>query len=127
MNDRLKEIKARLEEATPGPWRWEMDRHTALRGPNHQDVFHTYGYERMGDRGDSGLTIDEEDPDAILIANAPTDIAWLVQRVEELEKDRKRLRDNFNIMQEEHAKARMMGRAIYELFPIPREEPTDDA
>jgi len=75
MTDRLAEIRARLEAATPGPWKWEVviaeqsvTEHT-LKGP---DVLCRYWY----DRPPSG--------DGELIAHAPEDIAWLLGEVERL-------------------------------------------
>ena len=61
----LEDIKKRLEAATPGPWEISCD--TLVMA---EDIYIT--------------EIDSHGDDAELIANAPTDIAWLIAEVERL-------------------------------------------
>ena len=71
MTDRLAEIRARLEAATPGPWEhWER--------PNCCVVHEEAGikWEVVG-----GGRFE----DHAFIAHAPEDIAWLLGEVERLE------------------------------------------
>lgn len=94
---RLEEIEARLSAATPGPWFVAEqpfdDRSTAVYGDNTAQV----ACDPHGARfiADCDVTMEwtEGEPDqsvfdranAELIAHAPTDLAWLVERVRELE------------------------------------------
>ncbi len=94
MTDRLSEIRKRLEAATPGPWMWwtscswrrlgTEDQSTTIMEPitqqcdNHPDLYFRNG----GYRG----------PDATFIANAPTDIAYLLRVIEEYEAE---MRDSY--------------------------------
>jgi hypothetical protein len=79
MKGRISEIRARMEAATPGPWKWE--------GP----VDLVDGSQARCLAGDGlvlrheALTWKMHEPDAALIANAPADIAYLLDRVEALE------------------------------------------
>lgn len=74
MPDRLQEIRARLDAATPGPWQYHPDPIGALCGPDGRNIITPYaGY---GDSSDW--------PDINLIAHAPADIAWLLDEVERL-------------------------------------------
>ena len=74
--DRLTEIRARLDAATPGPW----ERHPSepwiyvRRGPFTVNIIGTQ------------LRAAQQHGDADLIAHAPADIAWLLAEVERLEK-----------------------------------------
>ena len=63
MSDRLKEIRARLDAATPGPW---------------QPVY-INGRESPGVR-----RVVPESAERDLIAHAPADIAWLLEEVDNL-------------------------------------------
>ena len=91
MTDRLDEIQARLEAATPGPW-------GVMKLPStHPDAGKPYVYTR-NDVYPEGHVQDvfggvvcifsNGDPDwphqvnAELVANAPTDIAWLLDEIE---------------------------------------------
>lgn len=75
MSDRLQEIRARLDAATPGPWEWRewSCGDEAITGPDNTGFV---------------VNVDETTPhaDADLIAHAPADIAWLLEKVEELTK-----------------------------------------
>jgi hypothetical protein len=74
--DRTAEIRARLEAAdTPGPWEIEPDEHGTRLGSKTRWVGHC---------PDCGTTAEFDSGDADLIANAPTDLAYLLARVEEL-------------------------------------------
>ena len=74
MSDRLQEIRARLDAATPGPWR---DDHQSwcIWAPDHE-----------ADEPDARCLVAEVGcgPDTDLIAHAPADIAWLLDEVERL-------------------------------------------
>ena len=74
---RLREIEERLEAATPGPWTWdEFDAY--LWGPNMEMVADAPdGQIRMRGVG-AKLPIKAN---AALIANAPADILWLIDRL----------------------------------------------
>ena len=80
---RLDEIEARLEAASPGPWEvvtggWQV------RGPecNICGVFHHHVQIHDGGRN---VTDNPAERDAELIANAPADLRYLLERVRELE------------------------------------------
>lgn len=71
MPDRLTEIRARLDAATPGPWK------RSLSGSRYNPW--------KVHRGAILVALSGESPeDADLIAHAPADIAWLLAEVEEL-------------------------------------------
>lgn len=110
MGDRLREIKERLAEITPGPWAWMFtgeksngwamgtwqfeDETWVPAGAKLQD-YESDRYEAQGepDEVDHAMVIDQvcesfdgnNYNDAQFISEAPGDIAWLVARVEELE------------------------------------------
>ena len=72
MSDRLEEIRARLDAATPGPW---ADDHKSwcVWAPNHD----------LNEREDRCLVAEVGcGPDTDLIAHAPADIAWLLRQLE---------------------------------------------
>lgn len=72
MPERLQEIRARLDAATPGPWK--RDRHEILT----VDVDDETGWETC-------IADAYGDPaDADLIAHAPDDLRWLLDEVERL-------------------------------------------
>lgn len=74
MSDRLAEIRARLDAATPGPWHW---------GRNESESF-CWIMRSHGAYGQYDHHADTRTPDdAHLIAHAPADIAWLLDRVQE--------------------------------------------
>jgi hypothetical protein len=94
----LEPIKARLQAATPGPWRWSMNtrsRDVRLDAEHSgrlivmdfvrwgmqsaQPRFRTQPHDLMTEYSDC-----MPHPDAALIAHAPTDIADLVAEVERL-------------------------------------------
>lgn len=77
MPNRLQEIRARLDAATPGPW-WTAEQ----RRPYNNPI-----WSRSDDPVTTGETIGNIylQPDADLIAHAPADIAWLLGRVEALQ------------------------------------------
>lgn len=77
MSDRLQEIRARLDAATPGPWR--ILHHDLCCGESW--VRDESGYHV----GTSLYSNDEKrDENLSLIAHAPADIAWLLDEVERL-------------------------------------------
>ena len=61
MPDRLQEIRARLDAATPGPWEVVCNTTSDVVG-----------------------VLDGDYDDADLIAHAPADIAWLLEEVDNL-------------------------------------------
>lgn len=82
MTDRLSEIRARLEKATPGPWYWKDDRDSSYLSDEK-------GMTILDDGsacGEYNQTIDPKGPDADFIANARTDLEWAVQEIERLNK-----------------------------------------
>ena len=75
MTDRADEIAGRLEAATPGPW------HTS------RSKRWVYNTAREG-FDDEPVAEAETVPDADFIANAPSDIAWLLGRLAEVTAER---------------------------------------
>jgi hypothetical protein len=88
----LAPIKARLEAATPGPWSWRNTGEPMLLGARSRLVM---AFSRMGMgsaqpefRDRDGLIVKAGKanlnafPDAVFIANAPTDITRLLAAVE---------------------------------------------
>ncbi len=79
-NERLAAIKARRAAATPGPW-------SAITRPCHTGrVITEFGADNLA--FDGVIARDLSHPDAAFIAAAPDDVAWLVTRVEALERER---------------------------------------
>ena len=88
-DEQLGQIKARLEAATPGPWRWR-GKSGSLHGPGtppyefgKRVLSPTYEY-------DSGVDIEVSDEDSAFIISAPTDIRALlteVRRLQEIESE----------------------------------------
>jgi len=72
-NARLGEIKARLANATPGPW-------AVARGFDYYDGL-PYRYVRFSQNSDS--TIMDRDEDAEFISAAPDDVGWLLRYIDE--------------------------------------------
>jgi hypothetical protein len=70
---RIEEIRARLTAATPGKWRDKPSVHG-----------NRYRYVNIG-KDEAYTTLELEATDARLIANAPADLAFLLDRVEKLE------------------------------------------
>ena len=66
MPDRIAEIRARLDAATPGPW--------LVRN----------GWVDLNNLHGDVIPVGHNDADADLIAHAPADIAWLLDEVERL-------------------------------------------
>jgi hypothetical protein len=76
MADRLAEIRARLEAATPGPWEWDYN----TLGSDIAEVAEpslTCGRYCIG----GSVRIDIKADDAQFIAHAPEDIAWLLEQL----------------------------------------------
>ncbi len=78
--DRTAAIRVRLDAATPGPWT-RLGRNSCK--PDEDDWF--LGHEIEGPP-DASRGQFERVADAELVANAPTDLAYLLARVEELER-----------------------------------------
>ena len=79
MSDRLAEIRARLDARTPGEWVIEHGEYISAVGP-HKFPHVIACVERYTETGC------DHRKDAVFIAHAPADIAWLLDRVAELEK-----------------------------------------
>jgi hypothetical protein len=85
-SSRLNAITQRLEASTPGPWRWEVSYHLRVTDEDqHERVRHI---SAGGD--DNRIAVmdsdfDSVDADAELIANAPTDLRYLLDRLERAE------------------------------------------
>lgn len=79
LNEKLKEIEARLEKATPGPWR--AVRNNAL-GETWFNIFSLGDNNVLAMIGDLADEV-KQSPDADLIAHAPTDLALLLSLVKE--------------------------------------------
>lgn len=73
MSDRLTEIRARLDAATPGPW--------DTQGPCMSGDG-TYGVFADDGAGEPTLALRMSPPDADLVAHAPDDLAWLLAALE---------------------------------------------
>lgn len=70
---RTDEIADRLKAASPGKWKVGVDRH---------------GRYKVAVNGDLDIcTCWAAESDAEFIANAPVDIEWLLQRIEDLEEE----------------------------------------
>lgn len=89
MSKRLQEIEARLKDTTPGKWLVE---YTSTRPGGQLCCSETvYSYQPDGERFDivgrvrNRLGPRQECKDAYFIANAPSDIQYLLDRVRELE------------------------------------------
>ena len=82
MGDMLQDIKKRLQAATPGPW--EVEENNVHRGTitavHRNDLKEWFDIWSPNNSG----TPEEMDGNAQLIINAPTDIAFLVAKVEQL-------------------------------------------
>lgn len=77
-------IRERLAAATPGPWKWAVteDRHWV-------QVWH----DEVGDE----IAKCSDDDDAALIANAPTDLAALLDALDEAERTIDRVLTNYAV------------------------------
>jgi len=94
--ERLKEIRERLEKATPGPWEWERaDESDVSLGTKGSVYFEGHvlscGYCKSCQKSGQRCTTPRE-TDSQFIANAPTDIADLLKEVEELRGERAEVR-----------------------------------
>ncbi|GIP55928.1 hypothetical protein [Paenibacillus vini] len=78
MNDRIQEIRERLEAASPGPW--TIYEYSDYRG--YEVHKYPIGYKSAITGWGKVLQTKE---DASLIANAPTDISYLLSEVERLQ------------------------------------------
>lgn len=86
MTDRIAQIQARLDAATPGPWEDRVDDRT-----DEVDVFHDQ--EQVSFVASCG---DKSQPrvlaDAMFIANAPEDVAFLLSQLAEVTNQRDQAR-----------------------------------
>lgn len=79
--ERKAQIRQRLEAATPGPWFYER---TVQNRGTFYEVAPKNGDE-MDWANEVGCTADDKEADAAFIANAPTDLAWALERLDSLE------------------------------------------
>ena len=78
--NKLREIRERLAKATPGPWKvWRPE------DDDERYIIPTRDDEK-GFIAEADLRRKEVDWNALLIAHAPTDLAYLLDRVEQLER-----------------------------------------
>ena len=77
--ERIAQIRARVEAATPGPWKVQTD---------SDDDPDNYWPWRVITDDETGVIVDftggdiPPDEDAALIANAPADLAWLTRELD---------------------------------------------
>lgn len=103
--DRISEIKARCETATPAPWIYDKrigcvavyvgDRANCMEETDGRRIFYANGKKRLkiSDRENWEWTVDDKDcSNAEFIAHARQDIPDLLDEIERLRKD-VRLRD----------------------------------
>ena len=90
---RLAEIEARLTATTPAPWEWRLD--TELVNPNLYLEFESSKddgpayWQKMHEAtvlaalwcNDSTADLEMSDANRQFVANAPTDIAWLIEQL----------------------------------------------
>jgi hypothetical protein len=89
-DDRVEAIRERLAAATPGPWEWWPD-------PTGEDYSVGRPEEVPGEVGDSSQFVGtaDEQADADLIANAPSDLTHLLSALSAAEGERDGLQDQF--------------------------------
>jgi hypothetical protein len=78
MSDRLAEIRARLDVATPGPWRVIEPLQQTARPPRRMLVADLEAPQQSSELGNVQLSWF----DTRFIAHAPADIAWLLDRLD---------------------------------------------
>lgn len=80
MSDRVEEIRARLDAATPGPWGTDERYH----GKVYCDDSLGSMVADTGSRYTIAITREKEAANADLIAHAPADLAWCLAEIERL-------------------------------------------
>ena len=93
---RLAEIRARLQRATPGPWE---------ASPEEDGVYADSSMVTSRPRSCSVARGIEEPRDAELIAHAPADLAWLLDRLADAEgraEEAARHHDELNVLLSHH-------------------------
>jgi hypothetical protein len=89
MSEELKAIEARLKTATPGPWHYNRDFEEIkdVEGEGNHWILETLDMTHIGYIAfqEGPYPLDEANID--LIANAPSDIAFLLARIVDLEKE----------------------------------------
>lgn len=83
MSDRIAEIRARLESATPGPWRVIEPLQPTVRPHRRMIVADEVASQQSSEIGNVQFSWF----DTRLIVHAPADIAWLLDEVERLQGD----------------------------------------
>lgn len=84
---RIDEIRERLDKATPGPWEADgssIAQHWSRPGPWEEVVSTEVDCMAYCYGGSAQGVIHESDAD--LIANAPADLAWCIEYIDELER-----------------------------------------
>jgi hypothetical protein len=88
VTDRLTEIEARLKAATPGPWvAGRPDMGTLVDGVESKWIYDQREQYVAVASGRIDGEWEEVMANAHLIANAPSDIAWLIEQVRRLEQE----------------------------------------
>jgi hypothetical protein len=88
MTDRISEIRARLEKATSGPWKVVDDPSSMMWDvavTNHNPGEDDFRGIIASLSQTNQIPADEQEANGTLLANAPADIAYLLDRVEALE------------------------------------------
>jgi len=120
-SSRLGEIKARLENATPGPWQeigteWTDDGVMVSGYVCYQsDVHQTQWSDITGDGVPAA--------DAQFIAAAPADVGWLLEHVEQLQREVTRLNGNWAALSRERDLLWAQRQACLDLFGICDRQP----
>lgn len=84
MRDRLNDIRSRLNAATPGPW--AMGKYGYVHAGSHAPLTPICCPNTFLPQGENDLS------NAVLIANAPSDIAFLLDALSKLERENEDLR-----------------------------------
>ncbi|MNI26719.1 hypothetical protein D3C73_804300 [compost metagenome] len=84
MNERIQEIKERHAAATPGPWRTFV-KDNFVNEDNYRTIIAGVGFYSPPKYVGFGCDLYISEADAELIANAPSDIAYLLSEVERLQ------------------------------------------
>jgi hypothetical protein len=89
-DDEMSAIRGRLAASTPGPWEASM-----------RTVWDVTGSKAIADIPPHVLTEpDEREANAVLIANAPSDLAALLARVDDLKAENDQLRPLLDLLQD---------------------------
>lgn len=84
-DDRTAAIRARLAAATPAPWYWQGGETCGTTYVDHELVTQSDIVLYAAPFDEGGADIDGSPSDLELVANAPADLAWCLDRIAELE------------------------------------------